>query len=120
VGELRTISVVFDDQADEMTFRVPGLVAIKDAIRLAEEAASQFSLPADMAVQVVLLGKTYVPTQEDGAINAVTEFAEMALVQPEAFMATCTAHGEAMKDCLDWLTIKSAVKNDSGESAALA
>ena len=120
VGELRTIEAVFNGGTDSLVFRVPGLVVIKEAIRLAEEAATLYQLPADMAVQCVLLGKTYVPDESDGTINPVAEFAEMALVQPEAFLSISAAHGEAMKDCLDWLTIKSAVKNESGGSASQA
>lgn len=126
VGELRTVTVETkvegesESVIDTMTFRVPGLVAIKDAIRLAEEVSSTFGLPSDMAVQVALLGKTYVPDPEEGAINPIAELAEMALIQPEAFMAICTNHSAVMKDCLDWMKVKDEAKNASGESVAPA
>lgn len=122
VGELRTVTVETKVEeevfTDTMTFRAPGLVLIKEASSLASEIASTFGLSSDMAVQVALLAKGYVPDPAEGAINPIAEFAEMAIVQPELFIEITTKHAAIMADCIDWMKIKSTVKNVSGESVA--
>lgn len=122
VGELRTVTVEtkVDEEVftDTMTFRAPGLVLIKEASALASEIASTFGLSKDMAVQVALLARGYVPDAAEGAINPVVEFAEMAIVQPELFIEITTKHAAVMADCIDWMKVKDQAKNASGESVA--